>query len=75
MYGGVEAAPRPRGPVRLVSVLADLTAEFGWAPDAWRHLLVREFLAWHDEMHRRQAERSRLAAEHARRVELEAQRG
>jgi hypothetical protein len=39
-----------------VSVLADLAADLGFAPDAWRRMGWREFTAWVGEIARRRDE-------------------
>lgn len=48
-----------------MAILADLSAEFGWAPDAWRRLTWAELGEWIRELGRRREE-EREAAEQAR---------
>ncbi len=58
-----------------MTVLADMNAEFGWAPDVWRRLLVREFLAWYREAVRRRAERAKAQARAQADQDMRALRG
>jgi hypothetical protein len=57
--------------VPLVEVLADLSLDFGWPPDAWRTLMVWEFVGWHRELVRRRVEAEKQSA----RARRDAERG
>lgn len=60
--------------VSFTSVLADLSAEFGWAPDAWKRLTWRELQAWVTELGRRRQQEADAHREAARRQSVERQR-
>ena len=60
--------------VSFTAVLGDLSAEFGWAPDAWRRLTWRELQAWIVEMGRRRTQEMEARIEAERRSRVEQQR-
>lgn len=58
----------------FVAILGDLSAEFGWAPDAWRRLTWREFQEWVAELGRRRARELEAHQASKERGELESAR-
>lgn len=57
-----------------MTILADLSGEFGWGPDAWRRLGWRELQAWVDELGRRRREEAEARRRAEQRAEIERQR-
>lgn len=60
--------------VSFTSVLGDLSAEFGWAPDAWKKLTWRELQAWVVELGRRRREEADAHRDAERRQQVEQQK-
>ena len=58
----------------FVAIIADLSAEFGWAPDAWRRLTWRELQAWIGELARRRTEEAAAVRRMTERADIESRR-
>lgn len=59
--------------VSFTSILADLSAEFGWAPDAWRRLTWRELQAWVVELGRRRKQEMEARQDAQTRAQIQQQ--
>lgn len=60
--------------VSFTSILADLSAEFGWQPDAWRRLTWRELQAWVVELGRRRKQETEARQDAEQRAQAQQQR-